>query len=92
MKNGDDRASPLSHYSVIRDACPGTSPIRIHLRHALVSTRLSLKINPRRARVHVTDLIAGWGHYDTNRRHTIGDVSLIIKKARHQFNYRLGPL
>jgi hypothetical protein len=65
------------------------SSIRIHLRRAIVSTRLSLEINLRYARVHITDLIADWGHYGTNRRCAKGGggrTSPISKKSEMHFN------
>jgi hypothetical protein len=75
-KNGDAHTVRLhhrvSHY-------PGASPIRIHLRCAIVSAHLPLEINPERAlRTHVADLITSLGHYGTNRRHTLLDACLLF--------------
>jgi hypothetical protein len=97
IKNGDTH---VSHYKVIQDVRSGTSPIRIHLRRALVRACLILEINLKRARrARVTDLITGWGHCDTNRRRAKGHTSLITKKSktcfnltRRQFDCWLGPL
>jgi hypothetical protein len=78
---------PISYYRVIGDARPGASPIMIHLRRALVRARLPLEINPRHAiRVCIVNLIAGWGHYDTNRRRATGHTSPITKKFETRFN------
>jgi hypothetical protein len=50
---------------------------------ALRVTRLSLQRNPRRViKMHITDLIAGWGHCDTNRRRAKGRASLIVKNFK----------
>jgi hypothetical protein len=79
---------------------PNASSVRIHLRRAIGRAGLPLEINLRRAiKVHVTDLIASWGHCGTNRRHTKGHVSPITKlyetyfKVSHRrFDCWLGPL
>jgi hypothetical protein len=83
----------------VLDVHSGTSLMSIHLRRSLVSARLSLEINPRRARKRVTNLIAGRAHYDTNGRRATDHMSLITKKsemccnlAHHRFDCRLGPL
>jgi hypothetical protein len=58
---------------------------------------LPLEINPRHAlRVSVVDLIPGWGHCGTNRRHAKGRASPItnqfethFKVASRRFDFRL---
>jgi hypothetical protein len=78
---------PILYYRVIGDAHLGASSIIIHLRRALVRARLPLEISPRHAiKVHVVDLIVGWGHYDTNRRRATGRASPITKKFETRFN------
>jgi hypothetical protein len=65
---------------------------------ALRVTCLSLQRNPRRViKMHIADLIVGWGHCGTNRRHAKGRASLIVKNfktrfnlACHRFDCRLG--
>jgi hypothetical protein len=47
----------ISHYRVIRDVQPGTSPISIHGRRAMSE--------------RVTYLISGYGPYATNLRHAL---------------------
>jgi hypothetical protein len=80
----------ISHYRVIQDIRLNASSIRIHLRRAHVSlhrVRLPLEINLRRAiRARITDLIADWGHCDTNTRRAKGCTSPITKKSETRFN------
>jgi hypothetical protein len=67
--------------------------IRIHLRRVLLRAHLLLEINLRRAiRVYVTDLIAGWDHYGTNRRPITMKSETRFNIARRRFDFRLGPL
>jgi hypothetical protein len=52
----------VSHYKVIGDACPGTSPISIHWGCAKLECVSHYMTHLRHAlRVSVTDLIVGWG-------------------------------
>jgi hypothetical protein len=61
MKNGD-LCRHISYYRVIRDARPGASPISIHWRCAKLERVSHYMTHPRHTlRVHVTDLIVGWG-------------------------------
>jgi hypothetical protein len=39
-------------------------------------------------RVYITNLITGWSHCDTNRRHTLFDARLLFDAPRHPV-YRL---
>jgi hypothetical protein len=83
MKNRDAQIMHLhhciSHYKIIRDVCPSTSLIRIHLRHVLVTACLQIEINPRRViRACVADLIGSWCHCNTNRKHTLLDAHLLF--------------
>jgi hypothetical protein len=75
MKNGDAQIACLrhrvSHYKVIEDMRPGTSPISIHWRHA----------NSER----VSDLIPDWGPYGTNTRRAQGHASPVTKKSETHF-------
>jgi hypothetical protein len=83
-KNGDAQIIRLcrrtSHYKVIQYVCQGASLIRIHLRRALGRAYIPLQSNSRCAlKTPVADLIAGWGHCGTNRRHANSRASPITK-------------
>jgi hypothetical protein len=103
-KNGDTHIMHvhhcISHYRVIGDPPPGMSPISIHGRCIKLEHVSHYKTHLWCAlRARVTNLIAGWGPYDTNTRCARGHASPITKKsetrfilARCWFNCRPGSL
>jgi hypothetical protein len=81
-KNGDAQIVHLhrhvSHYQSNLIWLPTGTTVAL-IGHTLGATRIPLQSNPRHALwAHIADLTAGWGHCDTNRRHTMFDACLLF--------------
>jgi hypothetical protein len=94
-KDGNAQISHLhhrvSHYRVVGDMRPDASSISIHWRHVKSERVVDYKTHPRHAlRVCVSDLIPGWGPYDTNTKCAQGHASLVTKKSETPIELPVG--